>query len=68
MTIEKKPFYKSKTKLAALLIGLGPVIAIIGGMIGGSVDFTVGISRLAPGIGIILGIFGIRDLPFINKK
>lgn len=59
--MEKKPFYKSKTKLAALLIGIGPVLATIGAMINGQIDFGNGLFALSTEIGIVLGIFGIRD-------
>ena len=68
MEKEKKKWYKSKTKWAALLIGLGPVLATIGGMLSGSIDFGSGIKALSIEVGVILGVFGIRDLPFINQK
>jgi len=68
MTIEKKSWYQSKTKWAALFIGLAPVLSVIGGMMNGSIDVTTGITQLSAGVGVILGVFGIRDLPFINKK
>ena len=68
MTIEKKSWYQSKTKWAALFIGMAPILSVIGGMLNGSIDVTTGISQLAAGAGGILGVFGIRDLPFINKK
>ena len=64
----KKKWYQSKTKWAALLIGIGPVLATVGGMLQGSVDFSSGILQLTVELGIVLGIFGIRDLPFINPK
>lgn len=65
---QEKPWYVSKTKWAALLIGLGPILSVIGGMLNGSVDFNTGITQLLAGIGIVLGVFGVRDLPFVNKK
>lgn len=61
-----KPFYKSKTKVGALLIGLGPVLATIGAMINGSVDFMSGVQYLAPQLGVVLAIFGVRDWKIIN--
>ena len=67
MTIEKKPWYKSKTKWAALLIGVGPVLITLGGIINGSISFGTGMTALATEVGIVLGILGIRDLPFINR-
>lgn len=68
MTTEKKSWYKSKTKWAALLIGLGPILATIGSLLNGSIDFGTGLAYLAPQLGAVLAVFGIRDLPFINKK
>ena len=67
MTNEKK-WYQSKTKWAAILIGLSPILATIGAMIEGSVDFGTGLTYLAPQIGTVLAVFGIRDLPFINRQ
>jgi len=67
MEIEKK-WYQSKTKWAALLIGLGPVLATVGGLIQGSIDFGTGFIQLSAELGIVLAIFGVRDLPFINNK
>ncbi len=64
----KKPFYKSKTKLAALLIGIGPVLATIAAVIGGQAGLVDAIPALAAQIGIVLGVFGVRDMPFVNKK
>ena len=64
----KKPWYKSNTKRAALLIALGPVLVTLGGMLGGDVSMTSGMIQLSTEIGIVLGVFGIRDLPFVNKK
>lgn len=66
--VEKKPFYKSKTKWAAILIGISPILMTVGGMLQGSLDYGTGFMQLSAEVGIILGIFGIRDLPFINKK
>jgi len=66
MKIEKKPFWKSKTKIAALLIGVGPVLATIGGVLNGSIDYATGITQLTASVGIIMGIFGVRDWKIIN--
>ena len=63
-----KPFYKSKTKWAALLIGIGPVLATIGAVIGGQANIMTALPVLSAEIGVVLAVFGIRDLPFINKK
>lgn len=65
--VTKKSWYKSKTKWAALLIAVGPVLATVGGMIQGSIDVSAGIIQLTTEIGIVFGVFGIRDLPFVNR-
>ncbi len=62
----KKGF--SKTKLGAALVGIGAVLGTLGAMIAGELDIGVGITTLMTEVGIVLGIFGLRDLPFINKK
>ena len=67
-TKNKVKIWKSKTKMAALLIGLGPVLVTLGGIMQGSIDWANGLSQLSVEIGIVLGVLGIRDLPFINKK
>jgi len=67
MTKIEKKWYKSKTKIGALLIGLGPVLVTVGGLIGGSLDLSSAALQLVQEIGVVLAVFGIRDLPFINK-
>lgn len=68
MTIDKKPWYKSKTKWSAILLGGSVVLATVGGVLSGSIEFMTGIKALIPQIAIILAVFGVRDLPFINRK
>lgn len=65
--VEKK-WYQSKTKISAVLIGLAPVLTIVAGMLNGQIDLATGLTKLTPMIGMVLGIMGIRDLPFINKQ
>ena len=67
MTIEKKPFYKSKTKIGTLLVAVSPVVATIGGMLNGSIDLIAGITALSVELGVVCALLGIRDLPFINR-
>lgn len=64
----QKKWYQSKTKWAALLIGIGPIAVTIGSILNGSIEFVSGLTYLAPQVGVVLAVFGIRDLPFINKK
>ena len=68
MATEKKDWYKSKTKWGALLVGLGIVLGTVGSMVNGTLNYGAGITALLTEIGAILAVFGIRDLPFINKK
>lgn len=68
MKTENKSWYKSKTKLGTVLVGIGPVLATLGAMLSGSVDFMTGVQSLAVQVGVVLAIFGVRDLPFINVK
>lgn len=65
---EKKLWYESKTKLGALLVGLGAVLGTVGGMINGGIDLSSGILILLTEFGLVLGVLGLRDLPFINTK
>ena len=64
--IEKK-WYASKTKIGTLLIGIGPVLVTIGGMLTGNINLVSGMSALSVEAGAVLAVFGIRDLPFVNK-
>ena len=63
----KKDWYQSKTKIGTLLIALGPVIITIGGMLSGKIDMASGISQLSMEAGAVTAVFGIRNLPVINK-
>ncbi len=65
--VEKKSWYKSKTKWSVLLIGAGPVLVTLGNILAGNLNFMSGMQNLAPQLGIILGVFGIRDIPFLNR-
>jgi len=64
---EKKSFWRSKTKIAAILVGLSAILGTIGGALNGSIDYVTAGRTLLIEIGVILGIFGIRDWPLINK-
>lgn len=67
MTIEKKAWYKSKTKVGTLLIAVSPILVTIGGILTGDISFISGISALSIEIGAVTAVLGIRDLPFINR-
>ena len=62
-----KSWYESKTKWGAVLIGLGAILGTVGGYFSGSLDIQGALQALLIEAGGVLGIFGIRDLPFVNK-
>jgi len=64
----EKNWYESKTKWAALLIAVGPVLTTLGGMLSGHLDIVSGVEVLMVQVGAVLAVFGIRDLPFVNKE
>jgi len=63
-----KPWYKSKTKLGVFIGGLGAIFTTIGAWTQGSIDVSAAITALMTEIGVILALFGVRDMPFVNKK
>ena len=67
MMAKQKKWWQSKTKVGALLIAVGPVLATVGGFLAGSVDFPTAVIDLSTQIGAVCAVFGVRDLPFINK-
>jgi len=66
--MSEKPWYKSKTKIGATLVGLSAIIGTVGGWLQGSIEPGTAVTALMAQVGVILAIFGVRDLPFINKK
>ena len=61
---DKKKWWKSKTKWAGILTGVGMALpGIISWLNGDGLE----ISQIWAGAVTILAVFGIRDLPFINK-
>ena len=58
----------SKTKMGAALVGIGLVIATVGGMISGTINTSAGITALLTEVGVVLAVFGIRDIPLLNGK
>ncbi len=65
---ENKPWYKSQTKIGAVLIAGAAILATVGGYLTGSVDMVSAITALIAEVGAMKLAFGIRDWPVINKK
>lgn len=56
-----KPWYLSKTKLGAVIGGVGTVLVAAGGAISGEISIPVAVEMGIVGIGAILFGLGIRD-------
>lgn len=63
----EKNWYKSKTKIGGALIGIGALLGTVGGFLTGAIEPMSAIQAVIVELGAIAVIFGIRDLPFINK-
>ena len=68
MTQENKKWFKSKTKWAAVLGGAALVLGTVAGFLSGNIAFWPAFQAVAVEVALILGIFGVRDLPFINRN
>lgn len=64
MVEKTKQWYKSKTKWAAILGGL---MVAAPGVISWLEGGDIGLMQILEGAALILAVFGIRDLPIINK-
>lgn len=57
----------SKTKLGASLTGLGFILGTLGGWLSGTIDVGSAVTALITEVGIVLAVFGVRDMPFVNR-
>ena len=64
MAVTKKRWFESKTKWAGILTGVGLVIPGLVNWLNGG---TFPLVELYQGLIAILAVFGIRDLPVLNK-
>lgn len=65
MTQIKKPWYQSKSKWAGILGGLSIAAPGIISWLNGS---GFGLQEIWAGAIVILAVFGIRDLPILNRR
>ena len=65
MIIDKKPFWMSKTKWAGILGGLSIASPGIISWLNGN---GFGLQEIWSGLIVILAVFGIRDLPVLNRR
>lgn len=67
MVLENSKGNWSKTKVGTLLVGIAAVVGTIGAMLNGAVDTMTGIQSLVTEVGVVLALFGLRDIPLLNK-
>lgn len=60
-TIEKKPWYKSKTKIGSVVFGASVILGGVGTYLTGAVEIPELITTLTSGVGIVLFGLGLRD-------
>jgi len=56
-----EPWYKSKTKVGGVLIGVSLILGAVGKYLTGDIDPTTAIQTVIAAIGSIATIVGIRD-------
>ena len=56
-----KPWYKSRTKVGAVLVGGGMVLTAGGKLLLEEIDLGAAVVAITTGIGIILAAIGLRD-------
>lgn len=57
----------SKTKIGATLVGVGVVFGIVGNYFLGSPVTVDVLSKLFEAVGVVVGVWGVRDWPIINN-
>lgn len=57
----------SKTKTGVFVGGVGAVLTTLGALLQGNVGLIQGVQQLATEVAVVLGLFGIRDLPILNN-
>ena len=67
MTQEKK-WYQSQTKIGSVIIGIATILGTVGSWMTGAIGTPVAFQALVTEVGAVWLMFGLRDLPFVNKK
>ena len=57
----------SKTKIGAVLLGVSAILGTLGGWLTGTIDPIGAIQALLMEVGGVAVLFGVRDLPILNK-
>ena len=57
----------SKFKVGTLLAGIAAVCTTVGAYLTGSVELGTTVTSLLTEVGAVLALFGVRDLPFVNR-
>jgi len=58
---EKKPIWKSKTKLGGVIGGVGAILTAVGGYLTGEMDAMTAWTLALGGVSAVLLAIGIRD-------
>ncbi|HEA64587.1 MAG TPA: hypothetical protein ENI02_00365 [Candidatus Aminicenantes bacterium] len=66
MALDKKPWYRSKTKWAGVLGGAGLALGGLVSWLNGESSFPI--VDLYQALVVVLAVFGIRNIPAFNKK
>ncbi len=58
---------RSKTKIGAVLIGVGAVLGTVGAWLSGTIETMTAIEALITEVGVVWLAFGVRDWPMLNR-
>ena len=66
--METKKWYQSQTKIGAVILGVSAILGTVGGFMTGAISLAATLQTLSVEVGAVWLAFGLRDLPFVNKK
>jgi hypothetical protein len=58
----------SKVKIGSTLVGVSVIFGTIAALYQGDISTAMFFQQLVTELGVLAGVFGLRDLPFINKS